>query len=51
MFRQPFVNLPIVDALVASGTLRGYPWLWAVRGDLLARLVVQAKKKDRSTRG
>jgi RNA polymerase sigma factor (sigma-70 family) len=30
--------LPLVDALAADRALRGYPWLPAVRGDLLARL-------------
>jgi RNA polymerase sigma factor (sigma-70 family) len=31
-------GLEIVDALVSAGTLDGYPYLAAVRGDLLARL-------------
>jgi RNA polymerase sigma factor (sigma-70 family) len=38
MSAGPAEGLAIVDALVEAGTLRGYPHLPAVRGDLLARL-------------
>lgn len=34
----PAAGLAEVDALVASASLAGYPWLPSVRGDLLARL-------------
>ena len=34
----PARALPLVDALRAEPALRDYPWLHAVRGDLLARL-------------
>jgi len=34
----PIEGLAVVDALVARGTLAGYPLLPAVRGDLLAKL-------------
>jgi RNA polymerase sigma factor (sigma-70 family) len=38
MASGPAAGLAIVDLLVSQGTLDGYPHLWAVRGDLLAKL-------------
>lgn len=43
MHHGPQAALPLVDALLADGTLGDYPWLWAVRGDLLARLGLWAE--------
>jgi RNA polymerase sigma-70 factor (ECF subfamily) len=34
----PSVGLPLIDALAATGTLEGYPYLHAARADLLRRL-------------
>jgi RNA polymerase sigma factor (sigma-70 family) len=38
MHQGPAAALPVVVALAADPALRAYPWLWAVMGDLLARL-------------
>ncbi|MCW5610452.1 MAG: hypothetical protein KIS83_07175 [Rubrivivax sp.] len=38
MAAGPAAALPLVDALSGERLLQGYPWLPAVRGDLLARL-------------
>jgi RNA polymerase sigma factor (sigma-70 family) len=38
MALRPGEGLTIVDALISQGSLKGYPHLAAVRGDLLARL-------------
>lgn len=38
MSQGPQAALPCVDALLADGALAKYPWFWAVRGDLLARM-------------
>jgi predicted RNA polymerase sigma factor len=38
MALRPGEGLTIVDALISQGSLRNYPHLAAVRGDLLAKL-------------
>lgn len=38
MHQGPAAAMPILDALMSDGVLRHYPLIWAVRGDLLARL-------------
>jgi predicted RNA polymerase sigma factor len=38
MALRPGEGLTIVDALISQGSLERYPHLWAVRGDLLAKL-------------
>jgi len=46
MHAGPAAGLPIVDRLLEEPALRGYPWLPAVRGDLLARLGRQAEARQ-----
>ena len=42
--------LPLVEALAAGGALRGYPPLYAVRGDLLAALERYGEARAEFTR-
>ena len=49
MAEGPDVGLALVDELVASGALDGYPMLGATRADLLRRAPVATSKPPRST--
>ncbi|MBK7613944.1 MAG: RNA polymerase sigma factor [Burkholderiales bacterium] len=46
MHQGPAAGLAIVDALQGDPALRRYPWLPAVRGDLLAKLGRQAEARQ-----
>ncbi|MDB5893823.1 MAG: polymerase subunit sigma-24 [Rhodoferax sp.] len=46
MAQGPAAGLQVLEQVSADKSLRGYPWLAAVRGDLLARLGRNAEARD-----